>query len=157
MNRSRSSQIRDFTVARLQTNVDESASPHSASRKKPQHSPAALRSESSPCDIAVDQVRLALVGRRIAEYQRDNGRADEACRWAAMSTHTEVLAGCGSRFRTDPPTTFKHPSTMRPMDRGHLHRAIARMRMTQGLVAIRKTFGCGLRAILAETASTVLR
>lgn len=36
------------------------------------------------------------------------------------------------------------------MDRGHLHRAIERQRLTQGLTSIRATFGVGLRQVLAE-------
>ncbi len=44
-----------------------------------------------------------------------------------------------------------------PMHRGNLDRAVQRMRLTQGLAAIRKTFGAGLRAVLAETGDTVMR
>lgn len=44
-----------------------------------------------------------------------------------------------------------------PMQRGSLKHAIERMRLIQGLPVIRQTFGCGLRAILAETESVVMR
>lgn len=107
--------------------------------------------------ISAQAVRDALAARKIADYQRRTGRADAACRWAAMSEHTEVLARCGARWRDTPPSCMHRASMLYPMDRGHLSRSIQRMNLTLGLKSIRKTFGCGLRAILAETESVVLR
>lgn len=107
--------------------------------------------------IDAEHVRLALVARKIAQKQRQDGRGAEAARWAAMSAHTQVLARCRIRRGSVPPATVKHPSTLMPMNRGFLHSVIERMRLTQGLPSIRKTFGCGLRAILAETHSSIMR
>lgn len=107
--------------------------------------------------ISAQAVRDALAANKIADYQRRTGRAEQAARWAAMSEHTEVLARCGARWRDTPPSCVHRASMLYPMDRGHLSRAIQRMNLTLGLKAIRKTFGCGLRAILAETESAVMR
>lgn len=107
--------------------------------------------------IDAEHVRLALVARKVADSQRRIGRGAEAARWAVMSSHTEVLARCRQRWSSVPLATVEYPSTLMPMNRGFLHSAIERMRLTQGLPAIRATFGCGLRAILAETHSSIMR
>ncbi|WP_374587231.1 hypothetical protein [Ideonella dechloratans] len=105
--------------------------------------------------IDAEHVRLSLVARRVAELQR---RANPAagCRWAAMSAHLHDISSCSQR-RPAGMHALPRPSMLLPMHRGNLDRAVQRMRLTQGLAAIRKTFGAGLRAVLAETGDTVMR
>lgn len=104
--------------------------------------------------ISVDAVQLALVSRRIAAHQR---RSDPSagCRWAAMSAHLLDVGRCRQNRYAYRPVAVG--SMLTPLSRGHLAISIERMRLTEGLPAIRKTFGCGLRAILAETGSAVMR
>lgn len=99
---------------------------------------------SSTRHIDAEHVLLALVARR----------ANPRCRWAAMADHEWTPRECRHRYYG--PTPAQHrPPLLSPMARGHLHRAIERQRLTQGLPSIRKTFGAGLRALLAEPAHLV--
>lgn len=95
--------------------------------------------------IDAGYLQLALVARR----------ANPTCRWAVYSDCILSTRNCqreASRFDKFLPGI----SLLAPMHRGELARAIERMRLFEGLPAIRKTFGIGLRAILAETKRCVL-
>lgn len=89
--------------------------------------------------ISAEHVRLALVVRR----------ARPTTRWAAMAGHYFSTRNCQTSRHVDR-EHWPTPPLLLPMDRGHLHRAIERQRLTHGLGSIRQTFGCGLREILAE-------
>jgi hypothetical protein len=106
---------------------------------------------STTTTIRADQVELMLFARRVAKRQ------SEPCRWAVMGAHIATVNSCRRRQRLDERPLLARPSMLTPMNRGMLDRCIERMRLTQGLPAIRRTFGCGLRAILAETKSGVMR
>lgn len=100
--------------------------------------------------IDASQVQLMLFARKIAKRQADG------CRWAVMGEHVEVTRSCRTRYQAAP-SVLRHRSLLTPMNRGCLDNAIERMRLTQGLPAIRRTFGCGLKAVLAETKRYTLR
>jgi len=103
--------------------------------------------------IDANAVLLAVAARKVANYQRRSGEA--GCRWAAMSGGARCVTRCSHRYSA--PSAFPVSSMLMPMTRGNLDQSIERMRLTEGLPAIRKTFGCGLRAILAETKQAVMR
>lgn len=97
---------------------------------------------NKPRHINAEHVLLALVIRR----------ANPRCRWAAMADHECTTFSCGSRYRGKP---FHCKPLLSPMQRGDLHHAIERQRLTQGLPSIRATFGTGLKALLAEPSRIV--
>lgn len=94
--------------------------------------------------IKAEHVLLMLVARR----------ANPACGWAAMANHEWTPREC-RRSDFGPTTVHARPPALTPMQRGGLHRAIRRQRLAEGLPSIRKTFGAGLRAVLAEPAHVV--
>lgn len=93
--------------------------------------------------IPAELVLLCIVARK----------ANPRCRLAAVTGYT-WSPSCSTRFGGNPPRP-RFPPLLTPMQRGYLHRAIERQRLTQGLASIRKTFGVGLRAVLAEPAYVV--
>lgn len=97
-----------------------------------------------PAVILAEHVLLALVARKV----------NPRCRWAAMASHRYSTRSCSWRL-SGAGTTFPRPPQLSPMQRGSLHRAIERQRLTQGLGSIRATFGTGLRAVLDEPAHIV--
>lgn len=105
--------------------------------------------------IAAEQLKLCLVARRIAHHQR-RAAPEAGCRWAVIAAHLHDNTSCRQR-RLPGTRPFSIPSMLSPMQRGSLKHAIERMRLIQGLPVIRQTFGCGLRAILEETESVVMR
>lgn len=98
-----------------------------------------------PAVILADHVQLALVARK----------ANPRCRWAAMASHSYSTHSCHWRWRGTEALQYPRPSLLSPMQRGGLHSAIERQRLTQGLASIRATFGLGLRALLAEPSHIV--
>lgn len=94
--------------------------------------------------INAEHLLLTLVARKIAA--RQTARGERACRWAAMSNgaSTQRCDRRGSSYR------LPHPPLMTPMQRGDLQAAVERTRLVGGLAEVRRTWGCGLRAIQAE-------
>ena len=97
--------------------------------------------------ISAEHLRLALVARRhdlgtggTRWAAMSNGVRDQGCRW--------LYAGSGYRL--------PHAPLLSPMDRGHITRVIDRVR-SQGRDEVRRTFGCGIRALMASVPSSVLK
>ena len=91
--------------------------------------------------IPVELLKLALIARK----------ANPAVRWAAMANSIWSARTCrGWKGAHD---EVRHqPPTLSPMLRGGLHAAIKRQRLAEGLASIRRTYGAGLRSLLAEPA-----
>ena len=96
-----------------------------------------------PAVILAEHVLLALVARK----------ANPKCRWSAMASYQYSPRNCDRWRGSD--KLYSRPPLLTPMQRGELHRAIARQRLMQGLPSIRATYGTGLRAVLAEPAHVV--
>ena len=94
--------------------------------------------------IKAEHVLLALVARKIATQQVARGEA--GARWAAMSNGASTQA-CDRRRGT---YRLPTPPLMVPMHHGELAHVVERTRLTYGLAEVRRTWGCGLRAMLAE-------
>lgn len=94
--------------------------------------------------INAEHLLLVLVARKIAARQA--ARGERACRWAAMSNgvSTQHCNRRSSGYR------LPHPPLMTPLQRGDLLAAVERTRLVGGLAEVRRTWGCGLRAIQAE-------
>lgn len=100
--------------------------------------------------IKAEHVLLALVGRKIACYQLGNGR--RGSRWAAMSNGISTQ-DCDRRrgaWRLSCPPLFV------PMNNGRMTAVVERTRLVGGLKEVRRTWGCGLRAIQAEVSKHCL-
>lgn len=100
--------------------------------------------QARPRVILAEHVQLALVAAKL----------NRNCRWAAVSDCLWTTRTCTLR-RIGGDSAHKQPPTLQPMQRGHLHRAIERQRLTQGLPSIKATFGLGYKALLAESPHTV--
>lgn len=90
--------------------------------------------------ILADHVQLAIVARK----------ANNRCRWAAMSSGRWTTRACSARGASRHDTVLNLAPMLCPMHRGNVARAIERQRLLQGLPSIRKTFGAGYKALLAE-------
>lgn len=90
--------------------------------------------------INAEHLLLALVARRVKPDTR----------WAAMSDYYWAPHSCRTRFGREPARLVHFRPLMSPMQRGRLHEAIKRQRLTQGLPSIEKTYGIRLRSLLAE-------
>ena len=95
--------------------------------------------------ISADHVLLLLVTRKMPSLQT---------RWAAMSNGTATPA-CGNRCRGDA-WRLKFNPMLSPMQRGRMHDVVQRTRRQDGLPEVRRTWGAGLKAMLAETTGAVL-
>ena len=105
---------------------------------------------NAPRFIKAEHVLLALVARKIGHFQMDNGRP--ASRWAAMSNGVNTQ-DCDRRRGA---WRLNCPPLMLPMNHGSLTHAIDRTRLVGGLPEVRRTWGCGLRAIQAEVSKHCL-
>lgn len=104
--------------------------------------------------IPLAGVKLALMAAKLRRYS--NGR-------------TALLAACTPRplieidcHRHAPRSTelaraaSSHMvSDVGPLDRGHIAALIERVRVSHGLPEVRRTFGCGIRALRAESPWTL--
>lgn len=100
--------------------------------------------------IKAEHVELALVARKIASLQVEGGKP--AARWAAMSNGVSTQ-DCSRR-----PSAYRLPvpPLMMPMHRGQFDRLLERTRRAYGLDEVRRIWGCGLRALQAETRNPCL-
>jgi hypothetical protein len=92
--------------------------------------------------INAEHLMLALVARR----------AVPARRWAALSDGATTNA-CSQRCGH---YSLRTPPLMVPMDRGGMHSVVERTRLLHGLPEVRRVWGTGLRAMLAETSGVIL-
>lgn len=98
--------------------------------------------------ISVQHLELVLFTRRL---YRATGKA-QPCRWAAVSNgHNSLGNGCPRRPHSPDmqrhllhPPMFVHIGTVS-------ERLVRRVRLTYGLPEVRKTWGTGYKALLAET------
>ena len=105
---------------------------------------AATTASASVRIIKAEHVLLALVSRKIAARQVADGQ--RGLRWAAMSNghYTPSCRPHVARF------CHPRPPLLQPMERGNLRELVERTRWLRGLDEVRRTWGCGLRAMLAE-------
>jgi hypothetical protein len=76
------------------------------------------------------------------------------CRWAAM-TATVASPACADRARGHDWRLTLNPMCT-PLMRGRMQSVVERTRLHHGLPEVRRTWGTGLRAMLAETQSGML-
>jgi hypothetical protein len=99
--------------------------------------------------IPLDMVEAALVSARMR--RRNGGRT---CALAAMTAAPLLQPDCSHpnrlRLRDEAMRLAARPAMCSPMERGHVAALIARTRLYHGLDEVRKTWGSGLRALLAE-------
>lgn len=92
--------------------------------------------------ISAEHLQLALIARKVRPQTR----------WAALSNGASTRR-CDTRSG---PWHVKHGPLMAPMDRGNITRAVESIRMADGLDGVRRTFGCGIKALRVELASAVM-
>lgn len=99
--------------------------------------------------IPLKMVEAALVS---AKMRRRNG--GRTCALAAMTAAPLLQPDCSHpnrlRLRDEAMRLAARPAMCSPLDRGHIAALIARTRLLHGLGEVRKTWGAGLRALLAE-------
>ena len=110
-----------------------------------QHTPAAGSGQT----IKVSDLKLALAACRLRRYT-----GGKTCQIAAITAGTIIEVDCRSagrlRLRTDALRLGKSRLTVTPMNRGHIGDLIERTRVFHGLAEVRKTWGVGIKALLAE-------
>lgn len=99
--------------------------------------------------IPLDMVEAALVSARM---RRQNG--GRTCALAVMTAAPLLQPDCSHanrlRLREEAMRLPARPAMCWPLERGHVAALIARTRLNHGLDEVRKTWGAGLRALLAE-------
>lgn len=106
------------------------------------HTAAPVKGIQMQHTIDAEQLQLALAARRVGM----------ASRWAAMSAHVHTQR-CDQHDGT---YRMRIRSLAGPMDRGTLHRVIARV-TSQGRREVLATFGCGMRAIHVDAGNYFLK
>lgn len=106
--------------------------------------------------INAEYLKLTLVARRVTRFR------PAPCRWCVMGTRIMGATDCRAWWaaesrRAGNVNTFRAPSIMQPLCRGDILTAIERMRVVQGLPALKKAFGISIRALRAELSSSVMR
>lgn len=109
-----------------------------------------MSAPSQPRYIKAEHVLLALVARKVANMQVAHG--ERGARWAAMSNGVNTQS-CDRRRGA---YRLPCPPLMLPMNHGDLLRTVERSRLQRGLPEVRRTWGCGLRALQAELAQHCL-
>lgn len=103
--------------------------------------------------IPLSSVELALAACKMRKF--NGGRTAQ---FAAFTPSPAVKPDCSTRNRLRM-REWGAKIGMRPqnglLDRGHLHELIERTRLSHGLAEVRKTWGAGLRALLAEPRHTL--
>ena len=100
--------------------------------------------------IKVSDLKFALFTTRLR--RASNGRVAQI---AAVTVGTLIEVDCSTagrlRLRDDAIRLGKSRMTVTPLDRGHIGRLIERTRWQHGLAEVRKTWGVGIKALLAES------
>lgn len=100
--------------------------------------------------IDLKNVELLLLDRAIARALPGH----QPVRWAALSAHMRT-GDCEQR--DTPVWRFRSPSLFMPLDAGYLHRLVERVRSQyRGLDEVRRIWGKGYRAMVADTKSPVV-
>lgn len=104
--------------------------------------------------IKAEHLETVLVARRIARFS-----SNVTGRWAAMSSHRWTGRGCRRLHRSEADCfkAYPMPPTMQPMSRGSMARVVQRTRDLHGLEEVRRVWRSGLRVLLAEMNSEVMR
>lgn len=99
--------------------------------------------------IKVSDLKFALAAYRLRRYTGGG-----TCQVAAITVGSLIEADCSSagrlRMRSDAMRMGKSRVTVTPMIRGHIGDLIERTRLCHGLAEVRKTWGAGIKALLAE-------
>lgn len=99
--------------------------------------------------IKASDLKFALFTARLRRIS--SGRVAQI---AAVTTGTMIEVDCSTagrlRLRDDAIRLGKSRVTVTPLDRGHLARLIERTRWQHGLNEVRKTWGVGIKTLLAE-------
>ncbi len=109
----------------------------------PEHPAAAGQPARPPRRILAEHLELALVARKVRP----------GTRWAAMAEHAET-SFCRQR-QAGGGWLIHRPPLMAPMHSGHMRTVLERVRC-QGRDEVLRTWGCGVRALQAEFATSVL-
>jgi hypothetical protein len=104
---------------------------------------------NTPQTIKLSDLRLALASAKLRQLTQ--GRT---CLLAAITPAPMLRADCSSRGRMLLRSGIAEYGMTRchvgPIDRGHITALIERTRNCHGLPEVRKTWGAGLRTLLAE-------
>lgn len=101
--------------------------------------------------IRADDLRLVLVSHKLRRHT--NGRTALFC---AMTPPLLLAVACGTQrhhsdeYIADAKRIGRAPAYCGPMQRGTLYKLYERIRYTQGLAEVRRTWRTGLRALRAE-------
>lgn len=110
-----------------------------------QHTPAAGSGQT----IKASDLKFALAAHKLRRHT-----SGKTCQVAAITAGPLIEADCSSagrlRMRADALRMGKSRVTVTPMNRGHIGGLIERTRVFHGLAEVRKTWGVGIKALLAE-------
>ena len=104
--------------------------------------------------IPLTDVKLALMAAKLRRYSNGRTALLAACTprpWIEIDCHrhtprpSEKARAASSGLVSD----------VGPLDRGHIAALIERVRVSHGLPEVRRTFGCGIRALRAESPWTL--
>lgn len=99
--------------------------------------------------IKASDLKFALASYRLRRYT-----GGETCQLAVLTAGPVLQADCSHRNRMfrceDVQRHGKFKSIVTPLDRGHIGGLIERTRWQHGLAEVRKTWGVGIKALLAE-------
>lgn len=99
--------------------------------------------------IKVSDLKFALASYRLRRYT-----GGQTCQLAVLTAGPVLQADCSHRNRIyrreDVQRHGKFKSIVTPLDRGHMAEVVMRTRWQHGLAEVRKTWGVGIKALLAE-------
>lgn len=99
--------------------------------------------------IKADALQLVLFAARLR--RSNNGHT---CALAALTAAPVLRADCSSanrlRMREEAQRFGQYKAIVTPMERGHLAELVLKTRLNHGLAEVRKTWGAGLKTLLAE-------
>jgi len=100
---------------------------------------------NTPQTIKLSDLGLALASAKLRQLTQ--GRT---CLLAAITPAPMIRADCSMLLRSGFAEYGMTRCNVMPMQRGHIAKLIERTRNCQGLPEVRKTWGAGLRTLLAE-------
>jgi hypothetical protein len=94
--------------------------------------------------ISADHLAAVLAAHKLRRYS-----AGQTCQLCALTAAPLVSVDCHEGRK---PLAVPHRALVSPMQRGRIHSLYTRTRLQHGLAEVRRTWGAGLRALLAEPA-----
>lgn len=99
--------------------------------------------------VSLSDIKFALFTAKLRRMDNNS-----VCQIAAITPGTTIQVDCSNvsrlRMRSEAIRFGKSRLTVSPLDRGHIADVILRTRLHHGLDEVRKTWGVGIKALLAE-------